>query len=159
MVSPGCPTSGAPQWTCPQATLPSSRSNACRDLRLRERRSSTLDRQTLQDNPVLIGVAVFFMLGAAGFAIAARGPRALKARFWTVVKPAYGPPEERLAQADNAISHVQTDDTPAILESWRARRALSAYFAEAKALWVTCSLICLLLAFVSVGVAGLLLVV
>jgi len=51
------------------------------------------------------------------------------------------------------------DDTPAILESWRARRALSAYFAEAKALWVTCSLICLLLTFVSVGVAGLLLVV
>jgi hypothetical protein len=122
--------------------------------------ASTVDRQTLQDNPVLIGVAVFFMLGAAGFAIAARGPRALKARFWTVVKPAYGPLlEERLAQADNAISHAQTDDTPAILESWRARRALSAYFAEAKALWVTCSLICLLLAFVSVGVAGLLLVV
>ena len=121
--------------------------------------ASAVDGATLKDNPTPIAIAVFLMLCAAGFAIAARGPRATRAKFWTRLLPGYGPLERRVADAEQGISGAPTsDDAAVILESWRARRALSAYLAESKALWVTCSLICLLLAFIAAGFTALLIV-
>jgi hypothetical protein len=40
--------------------------------------ASAVDADTLEDNALLIAIAVLFMLLAAGFAVAARGPRSLK---------------------------------------------------------------------------------
>jgi hypothetical protein len=47
------------------------------------------------------------------------------------------------------------DDPAAIAESWRARRAVSEYLAERRALWVTCALTSLLVALVCAGFSAL----
>lgn len=121
--------------------------------------ASAVDGATLKDNPAPVAIAVFLTLCSAVFAIAARGPRATRARFWTRLLAEYGPLEERVAAAEQGISGGATpDDSAIILESWRARRALSTYLAESKALWVTCSLICLLLAFIAAGFTALIIV-
>jgi hypothetical protein len=117
--------------------------------------ASAVDGATLREHRVLIGIVVLLMLCAAGFAIAARGPRAIRARFWTRLLPGYAPLERRVADAEERLrGSASPDDCAVILESWRARRALSTYLAESKALWVTCSLICLLFAFITAGVVA-----
>jgi hypothetical protein len=122
--------------------------------------ASALDIKTLHDHTGWIGVVVLLMLAAAGFAVAARWPRALLAGFWTRVNPAYGRKEERLAKAECKIRSPlpASGDPDSILESWRARREVSNDLAEHKALWLTCSLGCLLGAFLMAGVVALIIV-
>jgi hypothetical protein len=121
--------------------------------------ASAVDGATLKDNLVPVGFVAFFMLLAAGFVVAALGPRALKARFWMLL-PDYAAKEQELADANAAMVGAcpESAEPDLILASWRARRALSSYLAERKALWLTCALICLLLAFISTGVAALVIV-
>jgi hypothetical protein len=121
--------------------------------------ASTIDGATLSEHRAPIGIVVVLMLCAAGFAIAARGPRAIRARFWTRLLPLYGPLERRVADAEKRLrGSASLDDSAVILESWRARRAFSTYLAEVKALWITCSLICLLFAFITAGIVAVVIV-
>jgi hypothetical protein len=121
--------------------------------------ASVLDRDTLRSHFLSVGGVAGVMLVAAGFAVAALGPRALKARFW-MLQSEYAARERHLAVADATLAGDLRDVSAAqaILESWRARRALSSYLAERKALWLTCSLIALLLTFVLAGVAAMMIV-
>lgn len=121
--------------------------------------ASALNTATFKHSMVAVGVVALFLLVAAGFAVLALGPRAVMVRFW-MKQPGYAKLEKRMTEAEDAISQLRPEAvSPApLLESWRARRAVSAYLAERKALWLTCSLICLLLAFLSAGVASVLIV-
>jgi hypothetical protein len=117
--------------------------------------ASAINASTLTDSKTAIGIVVLFMLLAAGFSVAAHGPRALKARFWTRWMQRYAQLEQQLAAAENTLKASSEDDPTVILDSWRARRAVAAYLAEKKALWVTCALMSLLVAFVCAGVSAL----
>ena len=117
---------------------------------------STIDRTTLEQHRLAIGSVVVALFLAAGFAIAARGPRALSLRFWTAADRRYGILEARLEKAEEMIRTAGTTvGGEAILESWCARRAVFAYLAERKALWLTCALGSLLASFVAAAVAAL----
>ena len=83
--------------------------------------------------------------------------------FWTraaarVVDRDYAQLERRLIAAEKRIAGNPSDEAIAVLESWRARRAVSTHIAEGKALWVSYSLISLLVAFLAAGVASLIIV-
>jgi hypothetical protein len=119
--------------------------------------ASAINGNTLRHHTVSIGVVVLLLLIAVGFAIAARLPRAIRLRLWSRRLPHYASLEQRLTTAEAALR----DDLDAgaergaILESWRARRAVANYLAEAKALWLTCSLACVFVAFIAAGVSAL----
>jgi hypothetical protein len=110
----------------------------------------------------LIAFVMAFLLIAACFAVAALGPRALKVKAWTALQPSYRC-RERVLAATESVLRAQTNSTgtntgavaAAILANWRARRDISSFLAERKALWLTCALASLLLAFVSAGVTAL----
>jgi hypothetical protein len=100
--------------------------------------ASALNRATLENHRIAVGAAVLFLLVAAGFAVAALGPRAARVSFWTWQRR-YAKKERLLAAAETSLTQplagiAQSD---AILESWRARRAVAIYVAERKALWLT----------------------
>ena len=122
--------------------------------------ASVVDKSAIAQHRLVIGAVAFFMFLAAGFATAARGPRALKVEFWGALQKRYGELEKRLRSAEETIaSDLSAADAPsAIVESWRARRAVTTYLAERKALWVTCALGCLLLAFAAAALAALVIV-
>lgn len=117
--------------------------------------ASALNTSTLEESWGWIGAVAAAMFLAAGFAIAARGPRALGVRFWEATNAEYAALEERLKRAEEAVGAASLGAEGAeIVECWRARRAVSSYLAERKALWLTCALLCLLLAFVAAAVAA-----
>jgi hypothetical protein len=122
--------------------------------------ASALNRATLDDHRIAVGAAVLFLLVAAGFAVAALGPRAALVGFWTW-QGRYAEKERRLDAAETSLTEPLAGiaQSHAILESWRARRAIAIYLAERKALWLTWSLISLLFAFVSAGIAALVIVI
>jgi len=119
--------------------------------------ASALDRSTLLNHRPEIAVVAFALLLSAGFALAARGPRALRARFWRRLLPRYDGLERRLeaGEADLTSDLTGAELDRAIVENWRARRSISQYLAERKALWLTLSLVWLLGAFVATGFAAL----
>jgi hypothetical protein len=121
--------------------------------------ASALNGATFKHNMVAVGVVALFLLVAAAFAVLALGPRALLVRFW-LMQPGYARVEKRMTEAENVINELPPEMVSAapLIESWRARRAVSIYLAERKALWVTCSLGCLLLAFLSAAVASVVIV-
>jgi hypothetical protein len=118
--------------------------------------ASALDLKTLKNNLLPIGVVAFWMLIAAGFAVAALGPRAVRARFWMLGRR-YRELEQKLTAAEDGLDTVPLtgDQAAAVVNGWRAQRNVSRHLAEAKALWLSCALICLLFAFIASGVAAL----
>ncbi|MEA2232097.1 MAG: hypothetical protein QOD83_1913 [Solirubrobacteraceae bacterium] len=120
--------------------------------------ASAVDTKTIESEPLPVGLVGLFVFLAVGFAVAARGPRATRTRFWTVVDQDYARLERRLAKAEQHIAGNPSDEAIAVLESWRARRAVSSHIAEGKALWVSYSLLCLLVAFIAAGAASLIIV-
>jgi hypothetical protein len=120
--------------------------------------ASALDAKTLAQHTAPITVVVVLLIVAASFAVGARGPRAVHARFWHKLLPEYARREERVRRAEAAVQASRSDTRAlygAVLESWQARTAVTNYLAENKALWVTCSLFSLLVAFIVAGVATL----
>lgn len=124
--------------------------------------TSAINKSTFEDHLAPIAVVLAFLLVAACFAVAALGPRALKVGAWTALQRSYRAKEHVLAETESAM-RVQTDPSgtdpggpgAAILANWRARRDVSNFLAERKALWLTCALASLLLAFIGTGVTAL----
>lgn len=119
--------------------------------------ASAINKKTFEDNLALIALVMAFLLIAACFAVAALGPRALKVKPWTALQRSYRAKETALEATEDALKAASPDSATAvaILANWRARRDISIFLAERKALWLTCALACLLLAFVSAGVTAL----
>lgn len=124
--------------------------------------ASAINKKTFEDHLPLIALVMAFLLIAACFAVAALGPRALKVKAWTALQRSYRC-RERVLAATESVLRAQTNSTgtdsaavaAAILANWRARRDIASFLAERKALWLTCALASLLLAFVSAGVTAL----
>ena len=126
--------------------------------------ASALNSGVLAKNTLEIGAVTLLLLISAGFAVAARGPRSLKVGFWRQLDSEYDRRERELETRERELADAATGQLSAvpigkaILASWHARTAVSAWLADRKALWLTCALVCLLLAFVAAGVAALLVV-
>jgi hypothetical protein len=126
--------------------------------------ASALNSGVLAKNTLEIGAVALLLLISAGFAVAARGPRSLKAGFWRQLDPQYDKRERDLETRERELEEAATQQlaaapiAKAILATWQARTAVSSWLADRKALWLTCALIFLLLAFIAAGVAALLVV-
>jgi hypothetical protein len=118
--------------------------------------ASAINKKTLEENTAGIALVFGFLLVTSAFAVAALGPRALKVLAWTRFQPAYRQREQRLSATEERLrqAEVDIDLSPAILDNWRARRSVSGFLAERKALWLTLALMSLLLGFVSSGIVA-----
>jgi hypothetical protein len=123
--------------------------------------ASAINKKTFEGHLSPIVLVMAFLLIAACFALAALGPRALKVKPWTALQRSYRGKEQALAKTEHVLQ-AQTNATgteqavsAAILANWRARRDIASFLAERKALWLTCALASLLLAFVSTGFTAL----
>jgi len=127
---------------------------------------SSLNSGVLAKNTLVLGVVAFLLLVSAGFAVAARGPRTLRARFWLRIDPRYAELEEAVAERDAELERcslaiedlTEYEIGQVVLRSWHARTAVSSWLADAKALWLTYALMSLLLAFIAAGLAALVVV-
>ena len=128
--------------------------------------ASSLNSGVLADNKVVIGGVAVLLLASAGFAVAARGPRTLKAGFWREIDRDYDELESVLAAREAELEeravavqqHSPDEIGEAVLRSWHARTAVSTWLADRKGLWLTCALFSLLLAFIAAGIAALVVV-
>jgi hypothetical protein len=124
--------------------------------------ASAINKKTFEDHLPPIALVMAFLLIAACFTVAALGPRALKVKAWTALQPSYRGKEQTLAATERVLRD-QTNSTgtdpgavaAAMLANWRARRDVSSFLVERKALWLTGALASLLLAFVSTGITAL----